>query len=267
MITTDQLVSKIEKEAPKIRLRSQHLGIDTEVRIVESDLPLRDHEVIPYAAERIEVADKRRQEQDRQRLFGIERDGKILRWSRGKRLTYCVLRSTFGNDQEHAALVADMATATADWSGICGVAFEHAASKDRDPGFQLGDVDFPVIRQSQGGSLIALAFFPDAPVTDKVVHIFDGYFNPGSFAPVGVLRHELGHVLGFRHEHIRPEAPDLFSPESLEHTLSITQYDSKSVMHYVMNGVGDPQLRFTELDKVGARRVYGGSDLEFSFVE
>ncbi len=73
-------------------------------------------------------------------------------------------------------------------------------------------------------------------------------------------------MLGFRHEHIRPEAPDLFNPESLEHTVEITEYDPRSVMHYVARGVGNPQFAFTKLDRQGARKVYGGPDSEFEFV-
>jgi hypothetical protein len=81
------------------------------------------------------------------------------------------------------------------------------------------------------------------------------------------MRHELGHSLGFRHEHIRADRPDLFDPESTEHTVAITAYDPRSVMHYVAGGLGDPQLRFTKLDRAGARQIYGGPFTEFSFAD
>jgi hypothetical protein len=271
VITTSELASKIEAETPKAILQCPQLGIDTHRYVVEGDIGLTDNRVIPYAARRIEIAKALETDEnaERQGLLAIERDGKILRWRRGKRLSYCVWRPTFESDEEHAAVVEGMAAATSDWSGICGVEFQYVPIKDHDPNLTFGDVDFPVLRQLDGGNTIAMAFFPDDPIKERLVWVFDGYFNtsPGSFDPIGVMRHELGHVLGFRHEHIRPEAPDLFNPESAEHTIEISQYDPKSVMHYVAPGVGDPQLRFTDLDKTGARFIYGGIDSEFSFAD
>jgi len=271
MITTSELASKIETESPRVVLQCPQLGINTERFVVEGDIGLAHNRVIPYAARRIEIAKALQEDPDaeRQGLLGIERDGKMLRWRRGKQLTYCVWRPSFGSDEEHAAVVEGMAAATSDWTGICGVEFQHVSSKDDDANLAFGDVVFPVLRQNSGGNTIAMAFFPDDPVKERLVWVFDGYFNtaPGSFDPIGVMRHELGHVLGFRHEHIRPEAPDLFNPESTEHTVEITQYDPTSVMHYVAQGVGDPQLRFTGLDKEGARSVYGGTNSEFSFAD
>jgi hypothetical protein len=271
MITTSELVSKIESESPRVVLRCEQLGIDRERLVVEGDIGLSSNRVVPYAARRIEIAKALEEdpEAERQGLLAIERDGKILRWRRGKRLSYCVWRPSFDSDAEHAAVVDGMASASSDWEGICGIEFEHVVTKDHDAGLSFGDVDFPVIRQAGGGTTIAMAFFPDDSVNERLVWVFDGYFDtaPGSFDPVGVMRHELGHVLGFRHEHIRPQAPNLFNPESTEHTVEISAYDPQSVMHYVAPGVGDPLLRFTEIDRTGARSVYGGTDSEFSFAD
>ena len=204
----------------------------------------------------------------KQGLLGIERGGKTLRWSPGKILTYCVWRPSFASDKEHADVVAGMQAATADWESICGARFEYRSEKDTDENLAFGDVVFPVLRQAGGGNTIAMAFFPDDKVEERLVWVFDGYFGENTaFNPVGVMRHELGHVLGFRHEHIRPEAPDLFNPESTEHTVEITEYDPMSVMHYVAQGVGNPQLTFTPADHAGARVVYGGPNSEFSFAD
>jgi hypothetical protein len=270
VINTTELVDKIQAEAPRVRLRCEQLGIDSERFIVEGDVGLTDTGVLQYAARRIEIAEatQRVPDTEKQGLLGIERDGKILRWRRGKSLTYTVWRPSFDTDDEYQAVVRGMTAATADWQSICGVTFEHVTVKDTDPHFKRGEVLFPVLRQKGGDSTIAVAFFPDDPVDNRLVNVFDGFFEPDSgFDPVGVLRHELGHALGFRHEHIRPEAPEYFSPESLEHTIEFTKYDPKSVMHYLGRTVGDPKLRFTKLDKQGARKVYGGPDTEFSFAD
>jgi hypothetical protein len=206
---------------------------------------------------------------EKQGLLAMERNGGTLRWRPGKKLTYCVWRPSFATDEEYTNARDGMTEATSEWASICGVEFEHVVAKDTDPGFQLGDVLFPVVRQSGGGNTIAMAFFPDDPVNERLVWVFDGFYNTssGGFDPIGVMRHELGHVLGFRHEHIRPEAPDLFNPESLAHTVEITKYDPKSVMHYVAGNVGDVKLRFTDIDREGARKVYGAPLSEFSFAD
>jgi hypothetical protein len=74
-----------------------------------------------------------------------------------------------------------------------------------------------------------------------------------------VLRHELGHVLGFRHELIRSGAPAVCPKEPLWDARPLTDYDPQSVMHYFCGGVGSSSLRITELDRVGAQQVYGPS--------
>jgi len=54
-------------------------------------------------------------------------------------------------------------------------------------------------------------------------------FATGVVTSQGVFRHELGHVLGLRHEHIR--APGTFCTEDSSWR-GVTAYDSASVMHY-----------------------------------
>src|SRR5262249_54077345 len=83
-----------------------------------------------------------------------------------------------------------------------------------------------------------------------------------TFDKVGVLRHELGHVLGFRHEHIRSEAPAVCQTgEQIGFAYKATNYDPQSVMHYFC-GDGSPvdeerkKLKISDLDKKGAQLLY-----------
>lgn len=270
MITTEALVEKIKNDAPPIPIRCEALGIDTVRHVVEGDVGLSPDRLLPYAAERIALAKRVRADPEvkKQGLIAVEVDGKILRWRRGKVLDYCVYRPTFNSDEEYQRVVDDMRFATADWSAVCGIEFLYRPERDNDPDLQLGELTFPVIRQNGGGNTIAMAFFPNDPVDQRFVTCFDGYYSePSSFDPVGVLRHELGHVLGFRHEHIRPEAPDFFNPEDTEHIHLLTDYDPQSVMHYVAQGVGDPALQLTDSDRAGAVQVYGAPDSDFTFVD
>jgi hypothetical protein len=266
-MTPDQLAEKIRQTRP-IELVSTKPGVSTRRWIVEGDIGLTERDLIPYATERIAIAERAAADPEI-RSFGLmamESEGKIVRWERGLVLDYCVWKPSFVDDAEYEAVVRDMAFATADWSAICGVRFRHAAQHDTDEQLQRGDVLFPVIRHPGGGNTVAMAFFPTSPPEERTVWVFDGHFaREPAFAPVGVLRHELGHVLGFRHEHIAPEAPDLFEPESLEHIIRLTPYNPTSVMHYVMGSVGDPRLQFTDHDRSGAVRVYGAPDSDFDF--
>ena len=108
------------------------------------------------------------------------------------------------------------------------------------------------------GQFIASAFFPNDPPDRRRILIDPSYFDPQlGFDQVGVLRHELGHVLGFRHEHIRSGAPPDCPDEDVTGTLDLTQYDPKSVMHYFCGDLGSKTLEITDVDRIGAQRVYG----------
>ena len=116
------------------------------------------------------------------------------------------------------------------------------------------DVTFIVRRYDSVSEYVAAAFFPNYAPARRYLNIDPSYFTT-SFDRVGVLRHELGHVLGYRHEHIRGVAgcyqeDDQWRP--------LTQYDPRSVMHYFCGGAGNLQLTLTELDRSGHRTLYIG---------
>ena len=188
--------------------------------------------------------------------------GKPLSWPGGLVLSYCVARETFDDDGQHRSVVGHMRTATGDWESVCGVTFEHRADLDA-PGALRTGVLFCVKRAPLPPGVLARAFFPNAPAPDRVVSIGASYFGAHGHPPEGILRHELGHVLGFRHEHIRSGAPRIFPRENTAGTIDMTVYDAKSVMHYaywnhpIYGDVGTLKLEISPLDAEGARRIYG----------
>ena len=199
-------------------------------------------------------------------LVGIVQGGKLVRWAPGTVLTYCVLRQTFPRDDWYEALVYDMQLATAAWEDTCGVDFEYLGAFDDSSSVRPEGVLFPVRHIATGGAFIAAAFFPHDPVLRRRVLIDPSYFTT-SFDHVGVLQHELGHVLGFRHEHIRSGAPRVCPDEDPTGTYDLTAYDPRSVMHYFCGGAGSRGLAITEVDRVGSQMVYGPPLSTFEFRE
>ena len=74
-------------------------------------------------------------------------------------------------------------------------------------------------------------------------------------------------MLGFRHEHIRAEAPASCPDEDLADTSVLTGYDPKSVMHYFCGNVGSRELLITDVDRTGAQRLYGLPLSSYQFVD
>ena len=169
-------------------------------------------------------------------------------------LTYCVSNS-FGS--RHATVVAAMASATGAWEAAADINFIHEPSQDGFCTAANGQVVFDV-RPVTGAAYLARAFFPDDIRVNRNVIINDSSFrlNPnGNLSLRGILRHELGHTLGFRHEHTRPEAGTCFEDTDWS---PLTSYDAFSVMHYPQcNGAGDWSLNLTHFDQNGAACQYG----------
>jgi hypothetical protein len=182
-------------------------------------------------------------------------------------LAFYIKKETFPSDAEYTTVRENIRTATEDWMKVCGIQFEYLPALDTDPAARPGSALFPVIYQDVGGQFIAAAFFPDDPASRRFVVVDPSYFDPNlRFDRVGVFRHELGHVLGFRHEHIRSEAPAACPGEPLFGTTPLTDYDPRSVMHYFCGDVGSETLQITEVDRAGAVRLYGLPSSAFEFV-
>ena len=174
-------------------------------------------------------------------------------------LTYCIQRNTFSAAQL-AALEPALALAQDSWNGLVNVSFRHEPSQDATCGSGNTSVFFN-IRNVSGGSFFASSFFPHDVRGARELLIDDSAFTTTANGRdlQGILRHEHGHMLGFRHEHIwlgdctiEGLDDDFGSP------VHVTPYDENSVMHY-------PQCRTTmsggyrqsKLDYQGAIGLYG----------
>lgn len=166
-------------------------------------------------------------------------------------LTYCV-SDNFGANK--AAVVAAMIQAGENgWAKFANVRFVHMASQDAICNQLNTNVVFDVRPINSQGAYLARAFFPDDPRGQRNIFIDGESFNT-VWPLANIIGHELGHALGFRHEHVR--APGDPCPEGTDFR-AITSYDSASIMHYPHCGGTSQTLAFTMLDRDGAALVYG----------
>lgn len=184
-------------------------------------------------------------------------NGQWARWSPSQalNLTYCIATSGRGafTGSRYTAVVQAMNSAASAWEGAGRVNFVHVSSLDGNCTNRT-NVVFN-IRQVCTGQYLASAFFPNYSRKQRELKVdctSFGNISPWSLA--GVMRHELGHTIGLRHEHTRPESGVCFEDNNWA---ALTAYDSASVMHYPQcNGTQNGDLVLTNLDRTGASILY-----------
>lgn len=168
-------------------------------------------------------------------------------------ITYCVDPKSLGSN--YSAVVSAMESAASAWHAAANVTFVHNAAADARCSWSTAVVFNVREVCPKNGTYLARSFFPSSSRHARELLINCTAF--GSIAPytmAGILRHELGHTLGFRHEHTRPEAGACFEDNNWR---ALTSYDSASVMHYPQcNGTNTGDLDLTTLDKSGAKSLY-----------
>jgi hypothetical protein len=176
-----------------------------------------------------------------------------VRWKDADKLslTYCV-STGFGTNYNLVSKA--MNDATAAWSHVANVRFVHMTDQDGSCTATNARVLFDV-RPITGQAYEARAFSPDAPRDKRNVLIDSSAYSHPNYTLTGLLRHAIGHLLGFRHEYTRPDAGKCFEDLAWRDT---TSYDPASVMHSPLcNGTANADWLLTAKDALGAEALYG----------
>lgn len=245
----------LEKPFDKARQKAlaDALPRQGEYFIVEGDIRLTEDELVAYLSARSEAPTPAATTPEL--AVNIHLGARDYYGNPARRtLSYAIDRRSFSRETDYQTVVQSMRQAARDWQNACTgcrIRFAHQPGLDVAP--SIDRVSFIVQGVDAGGEYIAAAFFPhDAPAR-RFLEVDPSFFST-NFDKVGVLRHELGHVLGYRHEHIR-DVPGCYKERGLWQPL--TPYDPKSVMHYFCGGAGSLKLEITKTDRAGHRALYG----------
>jgi hypothetical protein len=171
--------------------------------------------------------------------------------SQAMNLTYCV-STKFGT--RHDDIVAAMAAGSGLWEAASSkVNFTYVPAQDGSCTTRNNSVLFSV-EPVYTTQYIARSFFPSTAKRSRNVLVDSSIWSSGNWEPGDILGHELGHTLGFRHEHTRPEAGTCFEDNNWR---PLTPYDNKSIMHYPQCNGGSDDLEFQASDGAGVRALYG----------
>jgi hypothetical protein len=190
-------------------------------------------------------------------------------------IRYCISDS-FSPDKD--TWVERMEAATKAWEDIANIRFSYLSQYDSSCTSATSGVDFAVMRDDAlggycGRNKMTNWFSNSCPLgTLQIDTDQDPTFNGATpnVTETGVLRHELGHILGLRHEHpwrsvIDPlssctEAATYASLDLTGVQLGTLSYDQLSVMHYPFNdcdGYWLSDFTLTNADIYSTQELYG----------
>ena len=186
--------------------------------------------------------------------------GELSWWKamESRRITFSVDTASFsvlGTDRADVA-VEDVKAAGNAWSAACPECkLDFVFVPPEQAGQDFSRVVFVVRLRNVDDGTLAMSFFPYDYLATKqpqTLFVYPGYYT-SSFDRVGIMRHELGHVLGYRHEHI-DNVPGCFTEDN--DWKALTPRDSLSVMHYLCGGGGSMQLKLSPFDVAAHRCLY-----------
>jgi hypothetical protein len=138
------------------------------------------------------------------------------------------------------------------WASACPHCEISFVRLDEDEEADASGSDFVVRYHDSSGAYLAHAFFPHVSKERRYLEIDPLFFQSG-VDRVGILSHELGHILGYRHPRQAGLNSCYLDTDGLWHPFTHTKFTS--VMHAFCT-TGLPSLSMTEADAKSHRAAY-----------
>ncbi|KAJ4862324.1 metallo-peptidase family m12B reprolysin-like domain-containing protein [Trichoderma breve] len=172
--------------------------------------------------------------------------GQISRWRRGSELSYVICEESFPTQNSAMLAKAAMRTATSMWKGI-GVRFRQVERHD--------EATFAVVYEDSSEGVYAVSFFPRAS-GGKLILFESSLSNTDYLA--NILVHEVGHILGLRHEFADEREP--------EPSILIGRENTNSVMNYFKQ-LSKYQVTEEDLQELAEFYAYDEGELSISDID
>jgi hypothetical protein len=232
---------------------------DGDLYIVEGDLLMTEAELVASLKERhtaplanavLSTLEAKKAQRPELLVDEVAGHPNFLKTPSERALTYAVDPTGFSS-LELAAVAANVRQAADEWQDLCP---ECGVTVTTHPMSDASTVSFVVRRRNVSGGYIAASFYPNDPPAEHFLNVDPTYFVT-TYDKVGVFRHELGHILGYRHEQNRPDSGCYLNEGN--DWKDLTPYDRYSVMHYFCPHGGTYDLEFTTSDRTAHRSLYG----------
>ncbi|MEK6320117.1 MAG: S8 family serine peptidase [Acidobacteriota bacterium] len=240
---------KLSADAESIRAFLKELPRDGNYFVLEGDLLLTEQEVFEYVAERQESPGLGKRE------AGLSLnliDGRKDIYEGAQRLNYAVDKASYPTEKHYQRVVDNMAQAAKSWQEACPecrVQFSHAIDQDASPS---NGSDFTVRYHDAKEAYVAAAFFPHAGKKGRYLNIDPSYFTR-QIDGEGILRHALGHILGYRHSEANRLKGCYYEGQTW---LPLSAPETPSVMQYYCSGESKLAFNISRADAEAHRRVY-----------